>query len=73
MPYHKNYDLGTRHAGSQSNKCDGIDAVLQVDEAAKMASNITNDGSAATDEGDRYDKSEISIAKSWKKWMAISS
>jgi hypothetical protein len=37
-----------------------------------MASNITNDGRAATDEGDRYDKCEISIAKSWKKWMAIS-
>ena len=40
----------TRHTGSQSNKCDGIDAVLQIDEAAEMTSDITNDGSAAADE-----------------------
>jgi hypothetical protein len=56
--------FGTRHAGSQGNKCDGIDAVLQVDEAAEMTGNIANDGRAAADEGDRNDKCDVSVVNS---------
>lgn len=41
---------GVRDAGAKSNKCNGINAVFEVDEAAKMASNITNDSSAGADE-----------------------
>ena len=59
--------FGTRHAGSQGNKCNGIDSIFEVDEAAKVAGNISNDSSAGTDEGDRNDKSEISIEESLKK------
>ena len=44
--------LGTRHAGSKGNKCNGIDAVFEVDEAAKVAGDISNDSSAGTDHED---------------------
>ena len=59
--------LGTRHAGSKSNKCNGIDAVFEIDEAAKMSSNIPNDGSTGPDEYERYDESNIAIGHSCKK------
>ena len=40
----------TRDAGAKSNKSNGINAVFEVDEAAEMAGNITNDSSAGADE-----------------------
>ena len=59
--------FGTRHAGSQGNKCNGIDSIFEVDKAAKVSGNVSNHGGAGTDEGDRNDKSEISIEESLKK------
>ena len=59
--------FGTRHAGSEGNKCNGIDSIFKVDEATKMASDISNDGSAAANEGDRNDKCNIAIGHSWNK------
>ena len=44
--------LGTRNRSSKSNKGDGIDTILEVDEAAEMAGDITDDGSAGADEAD---------------------
>ena len=55
--------LGTRHAGSKSNKCNGIDAVFQVDEAAKMAGYISDDGCVGPNEGDRNDKCWVTSQK----------
>merc|ERR1712112_569901 len=56
--------LGTRHAGSEGNKCDGIDSIFEVDKATKMASNISDDGSAGANEGDRNDKCNVTIGHS---------
>ena len=44
--------LGTRHAGAESNKCDGIDSVFEIDEAAEVSGNIADDGSARSDHED---------------------
>jgi hypothetical protein len=55
---------GTRHTGSQGDKCNRIDAVFEVDEAAEMSSNISNDGSTGPDEYERYDESDIAIGHS---------
>jgi hypothetical protein len=37
-----------------------------------MASDISNDGSAAANEGDRNDKCNVAIGHSWNKWMIVS-
>ena len=44
--------LATRHAGAESNKCDGIDSVFEIDEAAEVSGNIADDGSARSDHED---------------------
>ena len=59
--------FGTRHAGSEGNKCDGIDSIFEVDKATEMASNISDDGSAGANEGDRNDKCNVTIGHSCKK------
>ena len=51
----------TRYTGSESNKCNGVDTVLEIDEAAKMTGNITNDGSAAANEKNGNDKCRVSL------------
>merc|ERR1719400_2186452 len=58
---------GIRHAGSQGNKCNGIDSIFEVDKAAKVSGNVSNHGGAGTNEGDRNDKSEISIEESCRR------
>ena len=63
----KTNKFGTRNASSEGNKCNGIDAVFEVDEAAEMSSNISNDGSTGPDEYERYDESDIAIGHSCKK------
>ena len=42
----------TGNRGSEGNKSDGIDGILQVDEAAQVAGNITNHGSTETNHTD---------------------
>ena len=58
--------LGTRHAGSESNECNRIDAVFEIDEAAKMAGDISDDGSVGADESDRNDKGWVTSQECWK-------
>ena len=58
--------LATRHAGSKGNKCNGINAVFEVDEAAKVAGDISNDSSAGTDHEDWNNKSGIPIGQRCK-------
>merc|ERR1719472_349910 len=52
---------GIRNASSESNKCNGIDSVFEIDEAAEMSSNISNDGSTGANEYKRYDERKISV------------
>ena len=59
--------FGTRNTGSQGNKCDGIDSVFEIDEAAEMRGNVSNDGSTGPDEYQRNDESNIAIGHCWKK------
>ena len=58
--------LGTRHAGSESNECNRIDAVFEVDEATKMTSDISDDRSANTDASDGNHKSGVAIGNPLK-------
>ena len=59
--------LTTRNTGAQSDKCNCINAVFEVDEATKMSGNVSNDGSASPDEEDRNDKSDVAVGNSLKK------
>ena len=63
----KTNNFGTRNTSSEGNKCNGIDAVFEIDEAAQMSSDISNDGSTGPDEYERYDESNIAIGHSCKK------
>ena len=58
--------FGTRHAGSQGNKCNGIDSIFEVDKAAKMAGDISNDSGANADTSDGYHKSGVTIGNALK-------
>ena len=40
----------TRHAGSQGDEGDGVHAVLEVDEASEVTSNVANNSRVAADE-----------------------
>ena len=60
----KQYHISTRNRGAQSNKSDSIDGIFQVNEASKMAGNITNDGSTNTDHGNGNNKAWVSIGNS---------
>jgi hypothetical protein len=55
----------TRNRGSKSHKGDGIDGILKENEAAQVASNITNDSSAETNENDGNDETGIPIGNSY--------
>ena len=56
----------TGHTGSESNKCNRIDAVFEVDEATKMTSDISDDRSANTDASDGNHKSGVAIGNPLK-------
>jgi len=54
-----------RYAGAECNKGDCINAVFETDEAAEMASDISNDSRAAADEEDWKDECGIAIIDSY--------
>ena len=56
----------TRYTGSQSDKCNRIDAVFEVYEATKMAGDISDDGGVTANEGDRNDKCGVTVHKPCK-------
>ena len=56
----------TRDTGAQGNKCDSIDAVFEVDEATKVAGNISDDCGANTDASDGNHKSGVAIGNPLK-------
>ena len=55
----------TRNRSAQSNKSDSVDGVFQVNEASKMAGNITNNGSTNTDHGNRNDEARVTSTQSY--------
>ena len=54
----------TGYGGTKGHKGNGVDAVLQVNEAAKMASHITDDSCATTDGTDGDHKCRVSVIDS---------
>ena len=56
----------TGHTGSESNKCNRIDAVFEVDEAAKVSGDIADDRSAKTDASDGNHKGGVAIGNPLK-------
>ena len=55
------FSLFTRDTRSKCNKCDGVDRILEEDEATKMTSNITNHGCVQTNHQNRYHESWIPV------------
>ena len=53
----------TRHTSSQCNKCNGIDGILQEDEAAQVTRHITNNCRAGTNHGDGDDEAWVAISE----------
>ena len=54
----------TRYASAQSHEGDSIDTIFKVDEAAEMASDITDNCSAQANKCDGDDKSWVSVENS---------
>ena len=51
----------TGNWGAQSHKADGIDTVLEIDEAAKMAGDVSDNGSDNTDGSNGNDECGVSV------------
>ena len=60
----------TRDWGAKSHKGDGIDTVPQVDEAAKMAGNVTNNSGTKSNGSDSHHKGGVALANSYKSWIS---
>ena len=60
----------TRDRSAKSHKGNGIDGVLQEDEAAQVTCHITNDSSTDADHGDGNDEAGVAIGNAWhdSKW-----
>ena len=55
----------TRYAGAEGHEGDGVDAVLEVNEAPEMAGNVSDDGCAEPDSGDGDHEGGISVGNAW--------
>ena len=53
--------LQTRNWGAQSHKGNGVDTILEVNEASEMAGNVTNDSRTQTHRGDGDHEGGITI------------
>ena len=54
-------DSGTGNTCAQSNKCDGVDAVFEVDEATEVGGNVADQSGTGANEYKRYDERKISV------------
>ena len=54
----------TRYASSKGNETDGVDTILEVNEAAEMAGNVSDNGSDQTDGGNGNDECRVSVHNS---------
>ena len=57
--------LQTRNWGAQSHEGNGVDAVLEVNEAAEMAGNVSDDGGAEPDSSDGDHEGGIAVGNAW--------
>jgi len=55
---------GIRHRGSQSDEGDGVDAILEIDEATEMTGDVSNDGGTDTNGSDGDDEGGVSVEDS---------
>ena len=55
-------DIFTRNTSSQGNESNGIDGVLEIDEAPEVTSNISDDCCAHANHGNGDDETGISVA-----------
>jgi len=55
------HGLRTGNAGSESDEGNRVHSVLEVDEAAKMSGDISDDSGAAADREDGNDKGRVPI------------
>ena len=58
------YPNPTRYGSAKSNKCNGINGILEENETAQMASNITNHSGTNTDHGNGNDEARVSVGNS---------
>ena len=61
------HGLQTGNAGSKSDEGNRVHSVLEVDEAAKMSGDISDDGGAGADHEDGNDKGGVSIVNGWEE------
>ena len=54
----------TRYASSKGNKTDGVDTILEVNEAAEMAGNVSDNGSDSSNGGNGNDECGVSVENS---------
>ena len=52
----------TRYASSKGYETDGVDTILEVNEAAQVASDISDHGSDNSDGGNRNDEGGVSVS-----------
>ena len=53
--------VNTGYRSAESHKGNGVDGVLEEDEAAQMASDVTNDSGTKTNHGNRNHEAGISV------------
>ena len=53
--------VNTGYRSAESHKGNGVDGVLEEDEAAQMASDVTNDSSTKPNHGNRNHEAGISV------------
>ena len=60
--------LQTRNTSSQCYKGNGIDRVLEEDEAAQVTCHVTNHSCTDTNHGNGDDETWVAIGQSWILW-----
>ena len=63
------HGLRTGNAGSERDEGNRVHSVLEVDEAAKVSGDISDDGGAGADHEDGNDKGGVAIVNGWEKEM----
>ncbi len=52
----------TRYAGPQGDECNGIDRVLEIDEAAEVTGDVADDGCAHSDHSNGDDEAGVAVS-----------
>ena len=65
--YNMQHGLRTGNTGSERDEGNRVHSVLEVDKAAKMSGDISDDSSTGADREDGNDKGGVAITKGWEK------